>query len=75
MEIEGILKQKYITAKDLQKIIPGIGYVSALKMIEKYRKQAEEMNYYNPRGKTKVALTWLVKKDLGIKWGQTRWKT
>ena len=34
MEIEGILKQKYITAKDLQKIIPGIGYVSALKLIE-----------------------------------------
>ena len=68
--MEKILEQKYITAKDLQKIIPGIGYVSALKLIDKYRKQAEEMNYYNPIGKTKVALTWLVKKDLGIKWGK-----
>lgn len=67
MNTEEILKRKYITAKDLQKLIPGIGYTSALKLIDKYRDQAKEMNYYNPMGKTKVALTWLVKKDLGIK--------
>lgn len=64
---EQILKQTYITAKDLQILVPGLGYVSALKYIDKYKKQADEMKYFNPGGKTKVALTWLVKKELGIK--------
>ena len=67
MNTEEILKQKYVTAKDIQMLVPGLGYVSALKLIDKYRYQAKEMGYFNPKGKTKIALTWLVKKDLGIK--------
>ena len=65
--VNEILEQKYLTAKDLQQLVPGLGYVTALKLIDKYRGQAEELNYFNPPGKTKVALTWLAKKDLGIK--------
>lgn len=57
----------YITAKDLQKMIPGISYARALKMMDEFIAKEKELGYLNPSGKTKVALTWLVKKRLGMK--------
>lgn len=68
---EEILKQQYITARDLQKLIPGMSYVAALKKINEFIEiETKELGYLNPSGKTKVALTWLVKKRLGMKWGK-----
>ena len=63
---EEILNQQYITAKDIQQIIPNLGYNSALSYIEDLRKEMKERNYFVPNGKTKVALTKLFKKKFGI---------
>ena len=63
---EEILKQQYITARDIQKVIPNLGYVRALSYIEDLRKEMEEKNYFVPDGRTKVALTKLFKKKFGI---------
>ena len=59
--------KEYMTAKDIQELIPGIGYNAALKIINEIRKKMEELNYYVPKGKTKVALTWMIRKELGLK--------
>lgn len=61
-----ILEQKYLTARDLQKIIPKLGYNKALDYIEVVRKEMEEKGYFVPDGKTKVALTRIIKKKFGI---------
>ena len=61
-----ILKQQYITAKDIQSIIPKLGYITALRYIEELRKEMKEKGYFVPEGKTKVALTKLFKKKFGI---------
>lgn len=63
---EEILNKQYITAKDIQQIIPNLGYNSALSYIEDLRKEMKERNYFVPNGKTKVALTKLFKKKFGI---------
>ena len=62
-----ILEQQYLSAYDLQKIIPTMSYANALEYIKRIRLQIEEANCWIPKGKTKVALTWMIKKDLGIK--------
>ena len=58
--------KEYITAKELQEMT-GIGYQSAMKVIDRVREQMKEKGYYIPNSKSKVALRWLVKKELGIK--------
>lgn len=65
--INEILDQQYITAKDLMIIVPSFNYQTSLRYISRIRKKMEESNYYVPEGQIKVALTWMVKKDLGIK--------
>lgn len=62
-----ILEQQYLTANDIQKIIPTMTYANALEYIKRIRSKMEEANCWIPNGKTLVALTWMVKKDLGIK--------
>ena len=62
---EEILNKKYITARDIQKIIP-VGYSKALSYIDDLRKEMKEKNYFVPDGRTKVALTKLFKKKFGI---------
>ena len=42
-------------------------YMRALKFIKEMQEEMEENNYYVPSGKTKVALTWMIKKKLGLK--------
>ncbi len=64
--VNEILEQQYISAYDLQAIIPHLAYNKALKYIEMFRSEMEEKNYFVPEGKTKVALTKLVKKKLGL---------
>ena len=61
-----ILEQPYITAKDLQKIIPQLGYIRALEYIDSIRAEMAEKGFFVPNGRTKVALTKLVKKKFGL---------
>ena len=66
MEEKEILNQSYITAKDLMIIIPKLSYVRALKYIDDFREEMKEKGYFVPEGRTKVALTKLVKKKFGL---------
>lgn len=63
---EEILKQQYITARDIQQIIPNLGYVKALQYIDDLQEEMRMKNYYVPEGRTKVALTKLFIKKFGI---------
>lgn len=65
-DVNKILEQQYLSAYDLQVIIPHLAYNRALKYIEMFRNEMKQKNYFVPDGKTKVALTKLVKKKLGI---------
>lgn len=61
-----ILEQQYLTAKDLMIIIPKLSYARALKYIEDAREDMKNKNYFVPEGKTKVALTKIIKKKFGL---------
>lgn len=61
-----VLEQTYMTARDLQILIPNLGYTKALSYIEDVRKEMVEKGYFVPKGKTKVALTKIIKKNYGI---------
>ncbi len=63
---EEILKQQFITAKDMQQIIPSLNYIRALKYIDELRIEMKNKGYFVPEGRTKVALTKLFKKKFGI---------
>ena len=66
MEEKEILNQSYLTAKDLMVIIPKLSYKRALKYIDDFRTEMEQKGYFVPEGRTKVALTKLVKKKFGL---------
>ena len=57
----------YINVKELQQLA-GIGYQSSMKIIDKVREQMKEKGYYIPQSRSKIALFWMVKKELGLKW-------
>lgn len=59
--------KEYITTKELQ-AITGIGYQSAMKIINEVRSEMKQKNYLIPKCRQKVALKRLVEKRLGIKW-------
>lgn len=63
---EEILSQLYITATDLKILMPTVGINECRKKIKDYRSDMEAKNYYVPPAHPLVALTKLVKKDLGI---------
>ena len=56
----------YITAKDLQKIIPNLTYEQAIKYINEAIKIMDLRGYLVPKTKTKVALKKIVFEMLGI---------
>jgi hypothetical protein len=56
----------YITAKDLQDMIPNLTYDNAIKYINKAREVMKERNYLIPITRPKVALTKIVLEMLGI---------
>ena len=58
--------KEYINVKELQEMT-GIGYQSAMEIINKAREEMKNKNYFIPRSRAKVALKWIVKKELGIK--------
>jgi hypothetical protein len=57
----------YITAKDLQDMIPNLTYDNAIKYINKAREIMDERNYLIPIARPKVALTEIVYEMLGIR--------
>ena len=61
-----ILDQQYITALDMQQIIPSLSYPRALKYIDELRIEMKNRGYFVPDGRTKVALTKMFKKKFGI---------
>lgn len=56
----------YVTAKDLQEMIPNLTYDNANKYINKAREIMKERNYLIPITRPKVALTQIVLEMLGI---------
>lgn len=63
---EEILEQLYISAYDLQKLIPGITYATALGYIKSIQEEMEKKKFSIPCGQTKLALTKLVRKKFGF---------
>ena len=63
---EEILNQFYISAYDLQKLIPGITYATAIKNIKEIREEMKQKNMFRPESKTLLALTKLVRKKFGF---------
>lgn len=61
-----ILNQQYITALDMQQLIPNLSYPRALKYIDELRIEMKQKGYFVPEGRTKVALTKIFKKKFGI---------
>lgn len=61
-----ILNQQYLTAKDLMAIIPKLSYQRALTYIDSVREEMKIKGYFVPNGKTKVALTKIIKKKFGL---------
>lgn len=56
----------YISAKELQHQL-NISYQSALKIILEVREEMEKKGYLIPNTKKKLALSWMVKKKLGLR--------
>ena len=56
----------YLTANDLQEMIPNLTYDNAIKIINQARKIMEDKKYLIPIARPKVALTSIVLDMLGI---------
>ena len=63
---EEILEQLYLSAYDLQILIPTMTYATALEYIKKARDEMKEKNIFVPTGKTKIALTKIIRKQFGF---------
>lgn len=63
---EEILDQLYLSADDLLILIPEMTYKTALSYISEIRLMMKDKNLFLPPGKTKLALTKLIRKDCGF---------
>lgn len=63
---EEILEQLYISPQDLKILIPTMGIGNCLNCIKEVRAIMKEKNYYVPQTKPMLALTKIVRKELGI---------
>jgi hypothetical protein len=61
-----ILDQTYLSAKDLKVIMPHIGLNKCRKYIEETIEEMKEKKLYVPEGKTKIALTKMLRKKFGF---------
>ncbi len=61
-----ILDQLYLSANDLQALIPTMTYATALKYIKQTREEMKEKKLFVPEGQTKVALTKIIRKNFGF---------
>ena len=67
MKREEILNLDYISAKELKMLVPGWGINSIAKFINEVQADMKEKRLYIPTSKSKLVLTSLVCKKLGIK--------
>ena len=63
---EEILEQLYLSAYDLQILIPTMTYATAIKYIKSAREEMKEKNLLVPEGQTKLALTKIIRKKFGF---------
>lgn len=63
---EEILEQLYLSAYDLQELIPGMTYATAIKYIKLAQDEMREKNLLVPEGQTKLALTKIIRKRFGF---------
>ena len=61
-----ILDQTYLSAKDLKVIMPHIGLNKCRKYIEETIEEMKDKKLYVPEGKTKIALTKMLRKKFGF---------
>lgn len=66
MSKDEILKKVYMSPKDLKDLMPSVGIDNCRKYINEVREEMKEKGYLIPEGKTKLALTKLVVKKLGL---------
>ena len=52
-----ILDQVYVSAEDLEILMPGLSYGQRLKLIKEIRNEMKQKNLYLPQGRTLVAST------------------
>lgn len=60
------MEKEYTNAKEIKKMT-GLGYQSSMKVINIVREKMKEKGFYIPQSRSKVALTWMIKKELGLK--------
>lgn len=63
---EEILEQLYLSAYDLKELMPTLSYMKALSYIKGAREEMREKNIFVPNGKTKIALTKIIRKKFGF---------
>lgn len=63
---EEILEQLYISPQDLKILIPTMGINNCQNYIREVRAIMKEKNFYVPQTRPMLALTKLVRKELGI---------
>ena len=63
---EDVLKQDYMSAKDLKIIIPSLGVNKCTKYIKEVQEEMKLKNLFIPETKEYLALTKLVRKKFGI---------
>lgn len=63
---DDLLKEKYLSAKDLMIIIPNLKLQQARYLINEIQEEMEEKKYFIPKVRPKVALTKLVKSKFGL---------
>lgn len=63
---EEILNQLYVSAYDLQRLIPEITYATALSYIKSVQAEMKEKKLLVPKGQTKLALTKIIRKKFGF---------
>ena len=63
---EDVLKQKYMTAKDLKIVIPELGINKCREYIKEIRDEMKEQNIMIPATKGMLVQTKLVRKKFGI---------
>lgn len=58
--------KEYVNVKDVQDMT-GLGYQSSMKIILIVQEKMKKKGYYIPPLRTKLALRWMVKEELGLK--------
>ena len=58
--------KEYMNVREVQQLT-GLGYNASMKIINRVIEKMKKKGYYIPQGRAKIALKWMVEKELGIK--------